>query len=62
MTPDERFKEIENRFKNMNNFGWPEDVTWLTARVKKLTKFIKASCECHRRAQLCSGCKILEEL
>lgn len=31
-----RLEEIENHFKNMNNFGWPEDVKWLINRVKEL--------------------------
>lgn len=42
MTHEERLKEIENHFKNMNNFGWPEDVSWLIARVKELEAVIEA--------------------
>lgn len=41
MTSKDQLAEIEKHFKNMNNFGWPEDVWWLIARVKKLTEALE---------------------
>lgn len=41
MTPQEQLEWIKKHFKNMNNFGWPEDVRWLIARVEQLEKALK---------------------
>ena len=56
MKPSEKLKKIEDHFKNMNNFGWPEDVNWLIARVKALTDALK-----HARDKHDGGCVYTEE-
>ena len=56
MKPQEQLEQIKKHFKNMNNFGWPEDVRWLVARINQLEQVLRKLDENAERYQLQCDC------